>query len=309
MEDKFYLNQFYDELKKMKELEIIIDEPLRNHTTFRIGGPADYFVSTSDVQIIKNVILLAKQYKVPYFILGNGSDLLFSDTGYRGIVIKILESKDDVQFLEKDHMVYVTGSAGILLSKFAMKIADKSLTGFEFAAGIPGSLGGAIYMNAGAYGGEMKDNIVCATVLSEDGEVKILYKEDLQLSYRNSIIQREKYIVTDVTFAFEYGNKEEIIYKINDLNQRRKEKQPLEYPSAGSTFKRPEGYFAGKLIMDAGLRGYRVGDAMVSEKHCGFVINVGNATAEDVKKLIQDVAQVVKDKFGVTLEPEIRIIN
>lgn len=309
MEDKNYLNQFYDELKKIKGIEITIDEPLRNHTTFRIGGPADYFVSTSDVQIIKNVILLANQYKVPYFILGNGSDLLFSDAGYRGVVIKIQESKDDVLFVEKDNMVYVTGSAGILLSKFAMIIAEKSLTGFEFAAGIPGSLGGAIFMNAGAYGGEMKDCIVCATVLTKDGEIKTLSKEELQLSYRHSIIQEEHYIVMDVTFAFEYGNKEEIIDKINDLNQRRKDKQPLEYPSAGSTFKRPEGYFAGKLIMDAGLRGYRVGDAMVSEKHCGFVINVGNATADDVKQLIQDVIRIVKEKFGVTLEPEVRIIN
>lgn len=308
MEDKDQ-NQFYSELKKIEGLNITLNEPLRNHTTFRIGGPADYFVCAFDVFVIKNVILLAKQYKVPYFVLGNGSDLLFSDAGFRGIVIKVIESKDDVKFVEKDHKVYVTGSAGILLSKFAMVIAEKSLTGFEFAAGIPGSLGGAIYMNAGAYDGEIKDCILCATVLTEDGEVKTLSKEELQLSYRSSIIQREKYIVIDATFVLGYGNKEDIINKINDLNQRRKDKQPLEYPSAGSTFKRPEGYFAGKLIMDAGLRGYRVGDAMVSEKHCGFVINVGNATADDVKQLIQEVIQIVKEKFGVTLEPEVRIIN
>ncbi len=308
MEDK-YQNQFYMELKKIEELNITLNEPLRNHTTFRIGGPADYFVCAFDALMIEKVILLAKQFKVPYFVLGNGSDLLFSDEGFRGIVIKIIESKDDVKFVEKDHKVYVTGSAGILLSKFAMLIAENSLTGFEFAAGIPGSLGGAIYMNAGAYDGEIKDCIVCATVLTEDGEVKTLSKEELQLSYRSSIIQKEKYIVIDATFALEYGNKEDIINKINDLNQRRKDKQPLEYPSAGSTFKRPTGYFAGKLIMDAGLRGYRVGDAMVSEKHCGFVINVGNATAADVKQLIQEVIQIVEDKFGVTLEPEVRIIN
>lgn len=309
MEDKYYQNQFYDDLKKIEGINITLSEPLRNHTTFRIGGPADYFVCASDVLVIKSVILLAKQHEVPYFILGNGSDLLFSDAGYRGVVIKIIESNEEVQFIEKDDMVYVTGSAGILLSKFAMLIAEKSLTGFEFAAGIPGSLGGAVFMNAGAYDGEIKDVIVCATVLTEDGEVKTLSKEELQLSYRSSIIQKEKYIVIDVTFAFEYGNKEDIINKINDLNQRRKDKQPLEYPSAGSTFKRPEGYFAGKLIMDAGLRGHRVGDAMVSEKHCGFIINAGNATADEVKQLIREVVQIVEEKFGVTLEPEVRIIN
>lgn len=307
--DNLYLNQFYKELKEIKNIQIIIAEPLRDHTTFRIGGPADYFVNTSDATVIKEIIGLCKKNNIAYFILGNGSDLLFADEGYRGVVIKIAERENNIEFVEKDNKVYVTGAAGILLSKFAMAIAEKSLTGFEFAAGIPGSLGGAIYMNAGAYDGEMKDTIISATVLTEDGEIISLSKEELELSYRSSIIQRKNYIVLDATFAFEYGNKTEIIEKINDLNQRRRDKQPLEYPSAGSTFKRPEGYFAGKLIMDSGLRGYRVGDAMVSEKHCGFVINAGNATAEDVKQLVQDVTRIVKEKFGVTLEPEIRIID
>lgn len=314
MEDKFCkhnanLDQFYKDLRDIEDIQIMTNEPLRNHTTFRIGGPADFFVEASDVSAIAKLINLCREKQIPYFILGNGSDLLFSDEGYRGLIIKIVEGKESVRFLERDSSVLVTGVAGILLSKFAMEIAERSLTGFEFAAGIPGTLGGAIFMNAGAYGGEIKDHIVSATVLTEDDEIKVLTKNELELSYRNSIIQRKNYVVLDATFELSYGNKDEILATIKDLNQRRQEKQPLEFPSAGSTFKRPEGYFAGKLIMDSGLRGYRVGDAMVSEKHCGFVINAGNATSEQVRELINDVIRIVYEKFGVTLEPEVRIID
>lgn len=302
--------QLYKKLQQVEKNVIIKkDEPLRNHTTFKIGGPADYFIETKDSSVIYEVIKICKQDGIPYLVLGNGSDLLFSDDGYRGVIIHVVDEENCIQMKTVGDKVFVTGNAGILLSKFAMEIANMGLTGFEFAAGIPGSLGGAVYMNAGAYGGEIKDCIISAEVINEDGKILHLSKEECKLSYRNSIIQKEKYIILSASFSFEHGDKEEILNKINDLNQRRKDKQPLEYPSAGSTFKRPEGYFAGKLIMDAGLRGFRIGDAMVSEKHCGFVINSGNATSKEVKQLIHEITRIVEEKFHVTLEPEIRIIE
>lgn len=303
------MNEFYHRLENIGNIEILQQELLKNHTTFRIGGPADYFVNTAEPESIREIIQVCKEFDVPFFILGNGSDLLFSDEGFRGVIIKMIEPENSIHFEHKENQVYVTGASGILLSKLAMAIANEGLTGFEFAAGIPGSLGGAVFMNAGAYGGEIKDNIVSALVMTEDGEILTLSKEDLELSYRSSIIQKKNYIVISATFSFTYGDKKEIMEKINDLNGRRRDKQPLEYPSAGSTFKRPEGYFAGKLIMDSGLRGYRVGDAMISEKHCGFVINAGNATAKEVNQLITDVINIVREKYNVTLEPEVRIIE
>lgn len=204
---------------------------------------------------------------------------------------------------------HIKANAGILLSKLANVIANNSITGFEYASGIPGTLGGAVTMNAGAYGGEIKHSIVGATVLDQKGNLLKLDKEQLDLGYRTSIIQKKHYIVLDATFELKKGNKEEIYDMMNDLNQRRRDKQPLEYPSAGSTFKRPEGYFAGKLIMDSGLRGYRVGNIMVSEKHCGFVINLGGGTAKEVRTLIEDVDRIVYDKFQVHLEPEVRMLG
>jgi UDP-N-acetylmuramate dehydrogenase len=195
------------------------------------------------------------------------------------------------------------------MSAMAAQLADAGLTGFEFAGGIPGTLGGGITMNAGAYGGEIKDCIESAVIMTEQGEIRELTKEELQLGYRSSVIQKENYIVLEGTFLFHEGKKEEIQAAMRELNQKRRDKQPLEFPSAGSTFKRPEGYFAGKLIQDAGLRGYRVGDAQVAEKHCGFVINRGQATAAEVERLIQDVQEKVQEKFGVRLEPEVRIVG
>ncbi len=287
----------------------MLDEPLRNHTTFRIGGPCDFFVMAESQEEFIQVILLCKQEDVPCFIIGNGSNLLVADEGLSGVVLRLNEDVIKLTVEEIGDRTIVTACAGMNLSNLAMKIANLSLTGFEFAAGIPGTLGGAIYMNAGAYGGEIKDSILSARVVTPEGEVIEYSKDDLDLSYRSSSIQKSGYYILDASFEFKKGNYDQIHACIEDLNRQRKEKQPLEFPSAGSTFKRPVGYFAGKLIMDAGLRGYRVGDAMVSEKHCGFVINVGNATAKDVLQLIADVQRIVKEKIGVTIEPEVKLIS
>ncbi|MDF2802114.1 MAG: UDP-N-acetylenolpyruvoylglucosamine reductase [Anaerocolumna sp.] len=297
---------FYQELQNIfRQDQIKIEEPLANHTTFKIGGPADYLVLPENVEQIINTVKLCFKEKLPYFVMGNGSNLLVSDEGFKGVIIKL--DRDFATIIFDGNKV--TALAGVMLSKLAAEVAIHSLTGFEFASGIPGTLGGAVTMNAGAYGGEIKQVITGATVLDSMGNLKILNKEELKLGYRKSIVSEEHVIVLEATFEFEPGNREEIQAKMNDLNERRRDKQPLEYPSAGSTFKRPEGYFAGKLIMDAGLRGYQVGYAQVSIKHCGFVINTGSATAREVRTLIADVIKIVNDKFGVVLEPEVKLLG
>ena len=288
-----------------KQENVMKDEPMKKHTTFRIGGPADYFVTPESKEEIQAIVELCKKEEIPYSVIGNGSNLLVGDKGYRGVILQIFKKMNQIRV--EENKIYA--GAGALLSKIAATALSESLTGFEFAAGIPGTLGGGVAMNAGAYGGEIKDCIVSAKVLTKEGERVVLKKEDLQLSYRNSVILQKGYLVLEATFSFEKGNPAEIQEEIKELNKRRREKQPLEYPSAGSTFKRPEGYFAGKLIEDAGLRGYRVGDAQVSEKHCGFVVNRGEATAKDVAQLISDVQNRVMDEFGVKLEPEVRMIG
>ncbi len=297
---KFQLQQI------VGETNIRENEPMSNHTTFRIGGMADYFVIPETKEQIQKVLLFCKENKLPYYIIGNGSNLLVGDKGFRGVIVQIDKTFDEIIFLDE---TTVKAQAGVMLSKLASKVAEKSLTGFEFASGIPGTLGGAVYMNAGAYGGEIKDCIVSALVLDENNEIKTLTKEELELSYRSSIIQKKDYVVLEAVFRFEKGDKDAILAKMAELNEKRREKQPLNYPSAGSTFKRPEGYFAGKLIMDAGLSGYNIGGAMVSKKHCGFVVNVGNATANDVQTLMQNVDKIVYEKFGVHLEPEVRFLG
>lgn len=303
------MSRFYDKLQALVAQEQITkDEPLSKHTTFRIGGPCDYFVDIKKEEELISVLHLCKEEGVPYFLIGNGSNLLVADEGVRGVVLKINDCSEEFTIQEEEDGTIVTGSAGMNLTTFAMKVAKHGLTGFEFAAGIPGSLGGAVFMNAGAYGGEIKDHIISAKVVSMEGEILTLTKEELQLSYRKSIAQEKGYLILNATFRFPKGDEASIRKKIEELNRQRKEKQPLEYPSAGSTFKRPEGYFAGKLIMDAGLRGYRVGGAMVSEKHCGFVINAGNATAADVVQLMKDVSRMVEEKYHVILEPEVKMI-
>ena len=280
-------------------------EPLAKHTTFRIGGPADYYLIPESRHEVREAVLYAKEKKLPFYILGKGSNVLFSDEGFRGVVIEVGKGMSGIA-LERAGVVRV--QAGTSMSAMAAKMAEWGLAGFEFAAGIPGTLGGGIAMNAGAYNGEIKDCILTATVLDQSGRVRILKADELELGYRTSIIQKEEYIVLEAEFYFESGNPEGIKAHMRDLNSRRRDKQPLEFPSAGSTFKRPEGHYAGKLIEDAGLKGYRVGDAQLSEKHCGFVVNRGEATAEDVKKLIRDVQDKVWDEFQVKLEPEVRII-
>lgn len=281
-------------------------ELLSNHTTFRIGGAAKYFAVPKNEEEIMEAVDFAIVKDLPYYILGKGSNVLFADEGYPGVVIEIGAGMEKV---ERIGDTGIRAQAGVSLSALATFAAREGLSGLEFAGGIPGTLGGAVTMNAGAYGGEMKDVIVSAKVMDEEGAVQELSCEELQLGYRTSIVQKKQFVVLEAEFLLKPGTTEEIQNTMKELNAKRREKQPLEYPSAGSTFKRPEGYFAGKLIEDAGLRGYRVGDAQVSEKHCGFVVNRGKATCAEVLQLIGDVQKTVKEQFGVQLEPEVRIIR
>ena len=297
--------EFYNKLAEIVSSEAILEnEPMSKHTTFRIGGNADVFVSPK-INQVADIMALAKEYGVPVTIVGNGSNLLVGDKGIRGLVLSFGKESEEIQ-VDGSCMIV---SAGALLSKIAAEAAKRSLTGFEFAAGIPGTLGGAIVMNAGAYGGEIKDVLISATVLTPEGEIKELSNGELDLSYRHSCIPENGYIVLEAVLEFLPGEEDMIREKMADFRNRRIEKQPLEYPSAGSTFKRPEGHFAGKLIQDADLRGYTVGGAQVSEKHCGFVINKGDATAADVVQLMEDVKKIVYDKFQVELEPEVKMIG
>ncbi len=299
------MKQFYDELATIVPAEyIMLDEPMKKHTTFRIGGNADMFVCP-DVCQAAEVLKLAKEYDVPVTIVGNGSNLLVGDKGIRGLVLAFSRPADSIE-VEENH---ITVGAGTLLSKVAAEALRCDLTGLEFAAGIPGTIGGAVVMNAGAYGGEMKDVVTSVTVLDSNGKVQVLSNRELDFGYRHSCIAENGYVVLQVELELEKGNHEQIRGTMEDFKQRRIDKQPLEYPSAGSTFKRPEGYFAGKLIEDAGLRGYTVGGAQVSTKHCGFVINQNNATAQDVLTLIEDVKKKVKEEFGVELEPEVKMVG
>ena len=281
-------------------------ELLRNHTTFRIGGAAKYYALPKNAEEIMEAIDFAIVKGLPYYILGKGSNVLFPDKGYPGVIIEVGKAMEK---MEKTGEEEIRAQAGVSLSALSTFAAKEGLSGLEFASGIPGTLGGAITMNAGAYGGEIKDCLTKARAMDEDGNIRWLTTEELQLGYRSSLIQKKSYIVLEGVFRLNPGKTEEIQEKMKELNARRRDKQPLEYPSAGSTFKRPEGYFAGKLIEDAGLRGYRVGDAQVSEKHCGFVINRGEATCEEVLQCIRDVQEKVQEQFGVLLEPEIRIID
>lgn len=281
-------------------------ELLSNHTTFRIGGAAKYFAVPKNEEEIMEAVDFAIVKDLPYYILGKGSNVLFADEGYPGVIIEIGAGMEKV---ERTGDTGIRAQAGVSLSALAAFAAREGLSGLEFAGGIPGTLGGAVTMNAGAYGGEMKDVIVSAKVMDEEGAVQELSCEELQLGYRTSIVQKKQFVVLEAEFLLKPGTTEEIQNTMKELNAKRREKQPLEYPSAGSTFKRPEGYFAGKLIEDAGLRGYCVGDAQVSEKHCGFVVNRGKATCAEVLQLIGDVQKTVKEQFGVQLEPEVRIIR
>ena len=298
------MNQnFYDKLNNVIAKDsILIDEPMSRHTTFRVGGPADFFVTPKAKEEVRDVIRICKEAEMPYYIIGNGSNLLVSDAGYRGVIVQIYKEMNEVK-VEGD---LVKAQAGALLSGIAAKALGAELSGFEFASGIPGTIGGACVMNAGAYGGEMKDVLESVTVLTGEGKIIELGRNELELGYRTSVIAKKGYIVLGAVLKLERGDGEKIKTYMDELKEKRVTKQPLEYPSAGSTFKRPEGYFAGKLIEDAGLRGFQVGGAQVSEKHCGFVINRDHATAADIMELMRQVQIRVKENSGVDLEPEVK---
>lgn len=298
--------EFYNQLITVIEEErILTEEPMKKHTTFRVGGNADYFVMPKNAKEIKEIVRTCQNAGMPYYVLGNGSNLLVGDKGYRGVMLQIYKQMNGI-LIEEDR---VKAQAGALLARVGSMALEAELTGFEFAAGIPGTVGGAVAMNAGAYGGEMKDIIVSATVLTPEGEIVTFNKEELELGYRTSAVAKKGYIVLEAEYQLQRGSREQIRARMDELKTQRVTKQPLEYPSAGSTFKRPEGYFAGKLIQDAGLRGFQVGGAQVSEKHCGFVINKEQATAADIKNLMEQVSEQVLQKFGVKLEPEVKILG
>lgn len=280
---------------------IQIQESMAAHTTFRVGGPVDCLVEPENAEQLQKVQKYLNQIEIPYVVLGNGSNVLVSDEGYRGVIIRIANQMNRI-LVEGNCII---ARAGALMSQVAKAAMDHGLTGMEFASGIPGTIGGGVVMNAGAYGGEMSQVVSKVTVLNPEGEILELDNATMEFGYRYSTIKNQPFIVTEVTFELKPGEREAIKATMDDLAARRREKQPLEYPSAGSTFKRPEGHFAGALIMDAGLRGFQIGGARVSDKHCGFVINAGGATAADVMNLIREIQARVKEKFQVDLEPEV----
>lgn len=284
---------------------VLVQESMKKHTTFRIGGPADIFVVPDTEEKVAEVIRICREENAPFYVLGNGSNLLVSDLGYRGVVVQIYRNLSEIEV----EGAVIRAQAGAMLSVIAKKALAAGLTGFEFASGIPGTIGGAAVMNAGAYGGEMKDVLTEVTVLTPEGDIRNVPARELELGYRHSVIPGRNWIVLGAKLQLQRGDEEQIRARMEDLKEKRVSKQPLELPSAGSTFKRPEGYFAGKLIMDAGLRGFSVGGAQVSEKHCGFVVNRGDATAADVRALIGAVTARVQDQFGVTLEPEVKMLG
>lgn len=299
------MNKYRELFKDIySENQIEFDANMSEHIYFKVGGPADVLLVPNTKEQVVKTIKVCKENNIPYYVIGNGSNLLVKDGGMRGVVIKLTEINKISSANGK-----ITAETGALLKDVSKEALDNNLTGLEFACGIPGSIGGAVFMNAGAYNGEIKDVIESAEVLTQDGEIVTYNKEELNLGYRTSRVMQENAIVLEAVFALKNGNHEDIKARVDDLTEKRESKQPLEYPSAGSTFKRPEGYFAGKLIQDAGLKGYSIGDAAVSEKHSGFVINKGNATAKDVLDLIAHIQKEVKKQFGVDLYTEVRIIG
>lgn len=302
------MNQKLEFSMKLRDIvdknEFALDVPMSEHTYFKVGGPADIMVTPSTKDKVIEVINLCKAENMPYIIIGNGSNLLVRDGGIRGVVIK-LSALNNIIVNEED----IIADSGALLSDVSKKALEFSLTGFEFACGIPGSVGGAVFMNAGAYDGELCNVISEALVIDENGNLKVLNNSELELGYRTSAVMTNGYVVIQAKFKLKKGAYEKIKGRIDELTARREDKQPLEYPSAGSTFKRPVGHFAGKLIQDAGLKGFCIGGASVSEKHSGFIINKDHATANDILNLIMHVQRTVKDMFGVDLSPEVRIIG
>lgn len=292
----------YDYIKTVIPRErIIFHEPMSKHTTFRVGGEAECLITIQSEEELGKLIPYLNQIEQDYFILGNGSNLLVGDKGYRGIVLKFGEQMEQIRV----EGTRITAKAGALLAQAAAVAKENSLTGLEFAAGIPGSIGGGVVMNAGAYDGEMKMVVESVRGMDSEGQILTLDNDTMEFGYRTSAIKYRPIVVLEVALQLSQGEKSQIAGRMEELAQLRKSKQPLEYPSAGSTFKRPEGYYAGKLIMDAGMRGYRIGGAQVSDKHCGFVINTGKATAADIREVIEEVQERVKERFHVSLEPEV----
>ncbi len=287
--------------KFVPEENICLQESMASHTTFRIGGLADCFVELENEEQLIKIQKYLRQVGVPFFILGNGSNLLVSDDGYRGVILRIGPKMSRVRV----EGCAVIAQAGASMAQIARTALEHGLTGMEFASGIPGTIGGGVVMNAGAYGGELSGIVTQVNVVNADGEVMELDNETMEFGYRTSTIRNHAFAVTEVRLRLEQGDPQQIRARMEELAARRREKQPLEYPSAGSTFKRPDGYYAGQLIMEAGLRGFQCGGARVSDKHCGFVINTGNATAEDVKELIREIQARVKEQFHVNLETEV----
>jgi UDP-N-acetylmuramate dehydrogenase len=284
---------------------LLLNEPMKNHTSFRIGGAADILVTPAQDSEIIHTIRVCNELSTPMFVMGNGSNLLVRDGGIRGVVIKL---SDNYSHITMEGNI-IKAQSGVLLTDLSRIATENSLRGLEFACGIPGTLGGAVVMNAGAYGGEMKDIVVSVTTVDRQGNYHTFQLGDMNFGYRTSIIQTNGHIVLEVVMKLEYGDKQESLELVADLTRRRKEKQPLEYPSAGSTFKRPVGYYAGKLIQDSGLKGLRVGDAQISDLHAGFIINLGNATAKNVIDLISQVQEIILEKYGVEMIPEVRIVG
>ena len=292
----------YDHMKTVIPKErILFHEPMSRHTTFRVGGEAEYLIMVEQEEELTSLIHYLNQIEEEYFILGNGSNLLVGDKGYRGVVLKLAGLMEEIRVED----TVIRAKAGALLSRVAASAREAGLCGMEFAAGIPGSIGGGVVMNAGAYGGEMKQIVRSVRVLDQEGHILILDNETMAFGYRTSAIKNRAIVVLEVTLQLAKGKPEEVGAKMEELAGLRRSKQPLEFPSAGSTFKRPEGHYAGKLIMEAGMRGYRIGGAQVSDKHCGFIVNTGNATAADIRELIEEVQERVQERFHVSLEPEI----
>ncbi|MBQ4259864.1 MAG: UDP-N-acetylmuramate dehydrogenase [Lachnospiraceae bacterium] len=280
---------------------ISLQETMAGHTTFRVGGPADCFVKIENENQLIAVLTWLKQREIPYYVLGSGSNLLVSDAGFRGVILQIADKMNRIEVIGEE----IIADAGVTMSRVARTAWEHGLEGLEFASGIPGTIGGGVTMNAGAYGGEMCQVVAAVRVVDDKGQVLEIPVDEMAFGYRTSVIKSNPYVVTSVRFKLQAGDKDQIKARMDDFAARRRDKQPLEYPSAGSTFKRPEGHFAGKLIMDAGLAGMQIGGAQVSEKHCGFVINTGDATSADVRTLIGQVQEKVKGQFGVDLEPEV----
>lgn len=292
--------------KKLEDITVVLkDELMSKHTSFKIGGKADYMALPKSVEELREVLQWCKETNTPYFVMGNGTNLLVKDKGIRGVVIKISENFSDVN-IEGE---YIEAGAGVLLSKLSKMALKYELSGMEGLSGIPGTLGGAVVMNAGAYGYEIRDIFVNCLVLNEDGGMELFTKEKMDFGYRKTILQGSSKIVLRVRLKLNKGSYDNIKALMDDFTQKRQARQPLSQPSAGSVFKRPEGYYAGKLIEDAGLKGYRIGGAQVSEKHSGFIVNLGNATADDVLKLIEHIKVTVYEKFGVDLEPEVKVVG